>query len=161
MCMYMCVCFVCVCAMWMMDWGHGGLQGCNVVAKTNSCACVWGRCFIATQHIEISQINTPLPLLRIFVCVCVCARARSCFRCGLLIYLITSSIQLIIMCLFSHLYVHVRRFSVRSGDAFTLASLTPSLSLDCIYSYLAINYRMPIVSVVCYGPPTPKSIFLP
>lgn len=58
---YVYVCVVCarVCV-WMMDWGHGGLQGCNVVAKTNSCACVWGRCFIATQHIEISQINTPL-----------------------------------------------------------------------------------------------------
>lgn len=44
----------------MMDWGHGGLQGCNVVAKTNSCARVWGRCFIATQHIQISPINTLL-----------------------------------------------------------------------------------------------------
>lgn len=65
---------VCVCAMWMMDWGHGRLQGCDVAAKTNSCTCVWGRCFIATQHIEISQINTPLPLLCIFGRVCVCAR---------------------------------------------------------------------------------------
>lgn len=46
----------------------GGLQGCDVVAKTNSCACVWGRVFIVTQHIEISQINITLPL----VCVCMC-----------------------------------------------------------------------------------------
>lgn len=57
----------------MMDWGHGRLGCCDVVAKTNSCACVWGRCFIATQHIEISQINTPFPLplhSAFFVCVC-------------------------------------------------------------------------------------------
>ena len=101
-----CVC-VCVCV-WMMDWGHGGLQGCSVVAKTNSCACVWGRCFIATQHIEISQINTPLPLLFAYLCKWACVRVHSCFKCALLIiHVIASSIQPISVHLFS---VGVRRF---------------------------------------------------
>lgn len=74
MCVWVHVCVHAWMCVWMMDWGHGGLQGCNVVAKTNSCACVWGRCFIETQHTEISQINTPLPLSCIFVFVseCVC-----------------------------------------------------------------------------------------
>lgn len=67
-----CICrstHVCVCL--MMDWGHGGFQGCDVEARTNSCARVWGSSFMSTQHAEMSPINTRPPA-SLHMCAQVC-----------------------------------------------------------------------------------------
>lgn len=60
-------CACCLCATRVMDWGHFGLEGCDFAAKANSCAHVWGRCFIATAD-TVKSVKSIDPLSA-YLCV--------------------------------------------------------------------------------------------